>query len=244
MAAEKNTRDAFLEFSAADGVLFTPAPTNAKTFWTARTANSSLLAWTPEFADISSNGILGYTTGPWEFRPKGKDDAPAGFGHFITIWQKQSDGNYRFVLDFGINHSKIALSDIWTAPTYLEKGLVDKGSAADISAQFFEMANKESIEKAYKTFAADDIRLYRNEKVPFLGKKEALKEVKKVKDKINFAKRSFFTSATNLAYISNSYTLTDKTGKETEKGYFLQIWKFKDGRWQIVLDLFKANPKE
>lgn len=244
MAAEQNTRAAFLEFSAADGVLFTPAPTNAKTFWTARAANSSLLAWTPEFADISSNGILGYTTGPWEFRPKGKADAPAGFGHFITIWQKQSDGNYRFVLDFGINHSKIALSDIWTAPTYLEKGLVDKGSAADISAQFFEMANKESIEKAYKNFAADDIRLYRNEKVPFLGKKDALKEVKKVKDKINFAKRSFFTSAANLAYISNSYTLTDKTGKETEKGYFLQIWKFKDGRWQIVLDLFKANPKE
>ena len=46
------------------------------------------------------------------------------------------------------------------------------------------------------------------------------------------------TSAADLAYLSNAYTLFDKAGKEVEKGNFLQIWKFRKGSWRIVLDLF------
>ena len=245
LAAEQNTRAAFLEFSADDGIQFNPNPVNSKALWTPRQAGPGLLAWTLEFADMSSNGVLGYTTGPWKFHPKGKDSAATGFGHFVTLWQKQSDGNFKWVLDIGISHSQVPLSSNWTSPTDSGKSSSEnRGSAADTSTQFFETAEKISIEKAYKTFAAEDIRLYRDGKVPFLGKKSALNEVKKAKDKIHFAKRSIFVSATDLAYMSNSYTFIDKTGKETEKGYFLQIWKFKQGRWQIVLDLFSALPKQ
>lgn len=242
-AAEKNTKEAFLAFSAPDGVLFNPQPVNSRQLWQTREPNASLLAWTPAFADISSNGVLGYTTGPWEFRPKGRSDAPTGFGHYVTLWQKQLDGSFKFVLDIGISHPQVALTNNWTSPADSGKELNEgKVSAADASTQFFETADKSGLEKAYKAFAAEDIRLYRNGKVPFVGKKNALSEVKAVKDKIKFAKRSMFSGAADLAYVSNAYTFYDKSGQETQTGHFLQIWKFRRGNWQIVLDLFNPIP--
>lgn len=243
-AAEKNTKEAFLAFLADDGVMFNPDRTNAKELWLKRNPNASLLAWTPEFADISSNGVLGYTTGPWEFRPKGKDDTPTAFGHFVTLWQKQDDGNFKFVLDIGISHEKVPVAGVnATSPTDTGKELNEKKiSAADSSTQFFEMADKESLNKAYKMFLAEDVRGYREGKTPFLGKKSALDGLKKDNLKIKFAKRSVFLSAADLAYMSNGYTFFDKDGKEAEKGNFLQIWKLRNGKWQIVLDLFNPLP--
>ena len=244
-AAEKNTKEAFLTFLADDGVLFNPTVMNGKEFWAKRPTPIALLAWTPEFADISSNGVLGYTTGPWEFRPKGKDDAPAAYGHYVTLWQRQSDGNFKIALDFGISHDKVNLVENWTAPNDTGKELNEnKFSAADASTQFFETAEKEDINKAYKMFAAEDIRLYRDGKIPFLGRKNALEAIKKNKSTIKFAKRSVFVSAADLAYINNTYTLFDKDGNESEKGNFLQIWKLRNKKWQIVLDLFKPLPTE
>ena len=244
-AAEKNTKEAFLTFLADDGVLFNPTVMNGKEFWAKRPTPIALLAWTPEFADISSNGVLGYTTGPWEFHPKGKDDAPTAFGHYVTLWQKQPDGNFKIALDIGISHDKANLVENWTSPSDTGKELnEDKFSAADSSTQFFETAEKIEINKAYKMFATEDIRLYRDGKMPFIGKKIALEAVKKNKSTIKFAKRSVFIGAADLAYISNTYTLFDKDGKESEKGNFLQIWKLRNERWQIVLDLFNPLPTE
>ncbi len=244
-AAEKNTKTAFLEFLANDGIIFNPQPINGKELWNSRPIGPALLAWTPEFADISSNGVLGYTTGPWEYRPQGKDDQPVAFGHYVTLWQKQLDGNFKFVLDIGISHDQVALVNNWTSPANSGKELNEnRVSAADATTQFFELAEKMSIEKAYKAFSAEDIRLYRAGKVPLVGKKEALAQVKKIKTKIKFAKRSIFISAGDLAYISNSYTFIEKDGKVSEQGNFLQIWKFRKGRFQIVLDLFNPIPEE
>jgi ketosteroid isomerase-like protein len=240
-AAEKDTKTAFLKFSADDAINFSPNAINAKELWNSRQANAALLAWTPEFADISANGALGYTTGPWEFRPKGKDDAPIAFGHFVTLWQKQSDGNFKFVLDIGIDHTPAALSEKCLSPNYSAKENTES-KPADIVRQFFETAEKKGLERAYKMFLGNDIRLYRQGKLPILGKKNALDEIKKNSAILKAAKRSIFINAKDLAYLSNSYTYLDKNGKEIEKGNFLQIWKLIDGKWQIVLDLFRPVP--
>src|ERR1043166_776999 len=72
-AATKGTRDAFLEFLADDGIIFQPAPVNGKKYWTERQPRKGLLSWEPAFGAVSGAGDLGYTTGPWEFRPNGPD---------------------------------------------------------------------------------------------------------------------------------------------------------------------------
>lgn len=243
MAVEKNTKTAFLEFLANDGITFEPNPVNGKEAWSVKKESVSQLAWAPEFADISTNGVIGYTTGPWEFRPNGKNDAPTAFGHYVTIWQKQLDGKFKFILDIGISHEKVNLTDNWVSPTDSGKEPNEKRlSAADASTSFFEMAERMDLAKAYQNHVAEDVRLYREGKLPFVGKKLAIEALKKDKSKIKFARRSMFFSAGDLAYISNGYTLSDKNGKEIEKGNFLQIWKLRKERWQIVLDLFSPIP--
>lgn len=236
-AAAKGTRSAFLEYLADDGLVFTPDVTNGKTFWTARAASSSLLSWAPNYADISSNGLLGYTTGNWEYRAKGKDDAPGAFGDFITLWLRQPDGKYKFVVDIGVSHDKPEkYSTEWT--TFSSGGSKKSAPTGEAATQFYQLEAAKGMAKAYKKFAAENLRSYREGKPPFLGKSVALKLLSDDRSTVTFAKRSSTFTADDISYNLNTYTKT-QGGKEIEKGNFLQIWKFFDGKWQIVLDIFK-----
>jgi hypothetical protein len=98
--------------------------------------------------------------------------------------------------------------------------------------------------KAYKNFFADDVRILRDGKMPLIGKQAALGEIKNNKGATNFAKRSVFVGAADMAYISNTYTVLDKSGKQIEKGSFLQVWKLRNNKWQIVFDVFVPAPAE
>jgi hypothetical protein len=99
-ADEKGIKPAFLEFLADDGVMFYPQRVNGKEFWRARPDNSpATLSWYPTFADVSSNGALGYTTGEGEYRPKGKTDATVYYSTYANVWRRQPDGNYRAAFD-------------------------------------------------------------------------------------------------------------------------------------------------
>ena len=98
MAEEQNTRDAFLAFIADDGLLFRPGAVNGKKWMLEHPVPPSdkkeLLAWQPSFAGMAASGDMGFTTGPWEFKNDIKDEKPAAYGHFITVWKKQPDGSW------------------------------------------------------------------------------------------------------------------------------------------------------
>ena len=58
------------------------------------------LEWYPDFIQVSSSGDLGYTYGHYTFTARdeaGKAVQAAGIFH--TVWQRQADGNWRFVWD-------------------------------------------------------------------------------------------------------------------------------------------------
>ena len=38
-----------------------------------------------------------------------------------------------------------------------------------------------------------------------------------------------------------SYTMTDKTGKEMDKGKYIDLWKIEDGKWKIHRDIFNSD---
>jgi ketosteroid isomerase-like protein len=60
------------------------------------------LTWTPEFAEMSASGDLGYTYGTYEFRSKDKDGkATVEYGKYASIWKKQKDGSWKVALDMG-----------------------------------------------------------------------------------------------------------------------------------------------
>jgi hypothetical protein len=84
---------------------------------------------------------------------------------------------------------------------------------------------------------AEDVRMLRAGEFPIIGRKNALAAVKKQKGAIRFGRRTIFFGTADLAYTSNSYELS--SGKKSEKGNFVQVWKLRGTTWQIVFDIFE-----
>ncbi len=60
------------------------------------------LAWSASFTDVSDDGTLGYNYGRYESRrpgPDGKEVVRTGW--FLTIWKRQPDGTWKYVMDNG-----------------------------------------------------------------------------------------------------------------------------------------------
>jgi ketosteroid isomerase-like protein len=98
------------------------------------------------------------------------------------------------------------------------------------------------VAKAYKAFASDDIYLLREGKQPLVGRSAAVRFIEDQKLSIRFPKRRSFIEAGDLAYVNSEYTLLGKDGSAIEKGNFVQVWKLRNGRWQIAADLFLPLP--
>ena len=93
-AQEKGQWTAFREFAAKDAVMFVPEPVNARD-WLRRQANPpQAVRWQPHQVWSSCDGSLAVTRGAWQ-RPDGT------FGYFTTVWQRQNDRDYRWILDHG-----------------------------------------------------------------------------------------------------------------------------------------------
>ena len=65
------------------------------------------VTWKAERSELSEDGSLGYNYGRYEWRFPGPDGQPAvSSGWFLTIWKRQPDGTWRFVLDTGVPDPK------------------------------------------------------------------------------------------------------------------------------------------
>lgn len=60
-----------------------------------------ILTWKPLFAETSSSGDLGYTYGTYEVRSNDNPEEKASEGCYVSIWKKQTDGTWKWVLDSG-----------------------------------------------------------------------------------------------------------------------------------------------
>ncbi|PTX91502.1 nuclear transport factor 2 family protein [Opitutus sp. ER46] len=107
MAQEKGLLAAFEHFAAPDVAFVATDPRQ----WRGPAAvrehlkNSPpglRLSWSALFVDVSDDGTLGYDYGRYESRlpgPDGQDSVRGGF--FLTIWKRQPDGSWRYVMDHG-----------------------------------------------------------------------------------------------------------------------------------------------
>jgi ketosteroid isomerase-like protein len=67
----------------------------------ARSDRAMILKWTPLKAEVSKSDDLGYTFGNWELYLKESDTSM--YGNYVSIWKKQKDGSWKYVLDAGCN---------------------------------------------------------------------------------------------------------------------------------------------
>lgn len=104
LSAEKGMKTAFMEYIDSNGVLLRPNEmpiigANAIDYLSQQDDKEYTLVWEPKGGSIAQSGELGYTYGVYKMQPKAADTTV--FGTYISIWKKQDDGTWRFVLDSG-----------------------------------------------------------------------------------------------------------------------------------------------
>ncbi len=104
MSAEKGMKTAFIEYIDSNGILLKPGHmpiigANAIDYLIQQNDTSYTLTWRPQHAIVASSADLGYTYGIYSLQPKTEDTVL--YGTYVSIWKKQSDSTWKFVLDSG-----------------------------------------------------------------------------------------------------------------------------------------------
>lgn len=104
LAAQTGFHKALLEYAddsvikPTDGRLPVIGKSNLITEW-ANETDTKEITWQPFRSEASVSGDMGYTFGNWQY--KGKDTTM--HGNYYTIWKRQKDGKWKFVVDGGNN---------------------------------------------------------------------------------------------------------------------------------------------
>ena len=105
---------AFIKFAADSVILMREnelpviGRQSLRKYYSANDTNVSPLKWKPQKVDVSPDGELGYTYGTWEYSVQGKDGKiKKQSGNYVTIWKKQNDGSWKYVLDGGTTFPSI-----------------------------------------------------------------------------------------------------------------------------------------
>jgi ketosteroid isomerase-like protein len=256
MSEEKGIRESFTEFIADDGILFRPGPVTGKKWMQEHPLPPSdkrpLLAWQPNFAGISRAGDMGYTTGPWQYKSDSKDAKPAAFGDFMTVWKKQADGRWKFAIDLGVSHPEPNTAMGAWRPPLMPK--LSRFRRVDVSAaresllrtelEFSKASSEQGAVGALLLYAASDVRVFRNDKMPFVGRKAAVSAMAPLSREWTWTPTFADVSISgDLGYSYGTYELHEKAGSRlVETGNYLRVWKKINGAWATVIDVADPLP--
>ena len=102
MSVKEGRHKAFLYYIADDGVILrnNSYPVKSKKIleeqFAGKSDSSFVLSWVPLYEKVSESGDIGYTYGIRTNSTKSTGEITKGT--YVTIWQKQIDGNWKFVL--------------------------------------------------------------------------------------------------------------------------------------------------
>jgi ketosteroid isomerase-like protein len=236
LAKDKTTREAFLANLIEESISFSPGITPALKLWQQQPENDGWLYWQPAYADISASGEFGYTTGPWSWHNT-KQDKPNGFGEYITVWRKQSSGQWKVLIDAGISHDTypvdghtIATSSIASTSDSKKKETPKETISEKDNAFNLLLAKDNTI---YPKFVSAEVKFYRNGSLPFT-------KVSDLKPLVNTIYTNAGTQSSIEQDMAFTYGTVETTGADAKvsKLSYLRIWKKENGRdWKIVIDL-------
>ncbi|MEW5844210.1 MAG: nuclear transport factor 2 family protein [Bacteroidota bacterium] len=254
-AWEVGTRQSFLDFIADDGILFRPTPVNGKQYLTENNKPSSgVLSWYPSRAIVSRDGDLGFTSGPWEWKRDKDDSAAVAFGNFCTVWQRQSNGEWKFVIDFGNSNDKPISKESplkykdesSNVDQRLIKGLrrIKSNELILLDKKFSEMTSKIGAANTYDKFTNAESEILRNESYPIVGKSGISGYMNSEKKRYSFKPAGGkISSSKDLGFTFGELTVSNATDNSSEDYYYMRVWEKEKNRWIIVAEVLDKSKK-
>jgi ketosteroid isomerase-like protein len=226
---------AFLHFSAPDGIVFGPDPVLVKQALATSPIPPVPLKWWPVYAGIAASGDLGFTTGPFVVGGSERQ----GHGWYFTIWKRQPDGSWRWVLDHGPPTREAAPYGPESAVIALPAGRPSsKGQAlGSLRAAEAHLAAGLAADAraALPRFLAADGRLMRVGPQPAVGVAAWSPILAAGPERIDTTPLGGEASAAgDLAYTYGT-ARWQKDGA-TIAGHYVRIWQRRADGWKLIVD--------
>ncbi|MBP1648410.1 MAG: hypothetical protein H6Q30_1855 [Bacteroidetes bacterium] len=255
-SAEKGMDSAFMAFLSDDAIIFRPHPVNGQEWFRTHPVPSIALSWSPGFADVSSSGDLGYTTGPWMARDRTDSTAPPSYGDFVSVWRKRGR-EWKVDLDLGVSHPAPPEEVQFSSPRSRsgQHSLVRPDTSSMMAAWSRLLAQEREVfgdslapvpVRNLVSSLSPDARVFRPGHLPILGSDSA----KKLLDSRSgtFFRRQLgggISRDGDLGYTYGVYHSYGENRADEKGGYYLTLWKRGGtGDWDIVLDLENRHSKQ
>lgn len=241
LSEAQGIKASFLANVSDDAVIFRPGAVPAKEWLSSHPNPAVLLVWHPTFASIARSGDLGWTTGPYELSAKGEKD----FGQFSTVWRKQRDGTWKFVIDLGVS-TPAAAPETGEPKLGREAGGVPKDTATARASlltadrELGKSAAAGGLKAAYETAVADGtVYLLRDGHQPLIGREAIRGFLATDPGGVSWvAQGSGVSAAGDLGYVYGTAERKDPR----QIGVYMRIWQRPPGgEWKVVLDVVKLE---
>jgi len=237
---DRGTKNAFLDFLSKEAIIFDKSmPINGLEYWQ-KSDFKGVITRQPIIAEIAGSSDLGYTLGNYQFHNTTAEDKPSMFGSFVTLWKKHADNVWKVAVDMGVSHDDvIANTTNFTEvyPTFKPYELKNQMVLAErmvFMKDHFYWKNAKSSLNPFEPHLAQNIRLYRKNLKPIIGKENAKVFLKKAYNK-NLVYSGLKAIASNAGDLVCVYGVISGGGKS---GNYLRIYKqeAKDA-WKIVVEM-------
>jgi len=249
-ASATNTREAFLSHLSPECLVVREGQfVNGPKDWQTREVNSSLLSWYPSYADVAPSGDLGVSAGPWEFWKNRQDSNPSAFGHFVSIWKKQTNGEWKVALDIGVSHPEKSSGEKPLpkgSPEYEsnrwsdQRATVSNRKMLDLERSLIGRYRTEG-RKAFADALSENLRVYRGGMVPLTGDAAREEILNETRDTFTFSViDGGVSSSGDWGYVCGNILVTTGDGEERQepKAAYMRVWeKSNQSEWKIVLDI-------
>jgi hypothetical protein len=249
--AQASVRGAFLEYLAKGSWILNPAPEPGPPVYKAAKDNEDKLEWYPVIGDVAPSGDLGFTTGPWVYTDTGSGSGSGRqrHGHFLTIWRRDAQCQWRVQFDGGISHA---------TPTSLEPklrpdqapftntelpppNLVTHDAAGHAVSDFQDTAQRDGMAAALRTYGRDnDFLFYTDGQSPIgIVAANAYLTVHAI---VGAWKEEVGGRSADSTLVYSVGELTDGSGHRTHA--YAQIWQYdpKVANWGLRMLLVNPLP--
>lgn len=232
---------AFLRFSAPDALLFQPGPSNARAALAARPIPPGKLDWWPVYAGIAASGDLGFTTGPFV----AGEGERRGHGWYFTIWRRQPDGSWRWVIDHGPPTREAASqgrdAPVAALPAGRPSGVAGSLGSLRAAEAHLAAALASDARAALPRFLAPDGRLMRVGPQPAIGPAAWAPILASGPDTIETVPLGGDASAAgDLAYTYGKASWRTDGGAAVT-GHYVRIWQRRADGWRLIVDNLVAD---
>jgi len=223
----------FRQFAAPDAVMFLPDPAAALPQLNSARWPGELL-WRAQYVGVSPGGDMAFSAGPSLLRGAGR----ASGGFYLTIWRRQPDGSWKFLLDHGVDLP----ASVWAEPRQ-PLTAIDTGPPAGVPSDegmreadgALNVALPKGAAAAFSARLDDQALVVRTNRPPAFRRRKALALIADSPPILEaFTLGGARASAGTFGYTYGRARWVGPLGPQV--GYYMRVWRATPGGWRLLAD--------